>query len=59
MFANILLGIQTLASAESLLAILVGLICGIIIGEGQDIVYPEYDNHLYFTRNLAICKAFV
>ena len=32
MFANILLGIQTLASAESLLAILVGLICGIIIG---------------------------
>jgi len=34
-------------------------VCGIIIGEGQDIVYPEYDNHLYFTRNLAICKAFV
>ena len=32
MLDNILLGIQTVASLESLLAILAGLVCGIIIG---------------------------
>ena len=32
MFENILMGLQTVASAESLLAMLAGLICGIVIG---------------------------
>lgn len=32
MFENILMGLQTVASAESLFAMLAGLICGIVIG---------------------------